>query len=563
MIGAAAPSLAGKSFDTLIVGSGPAGLTLALELARLGLPSLVLESGDAAAGPVQDLSQADILDPKLHDDMAIAVARRFGGTSNLWGGRCIPLDPVDFEPRAFSGGVRWPIPHRELAKHYPAACRYTRSGEALFVHPAEGLADADGAFETHSIERSSNVPAFQRGHAEALKASPLIDVRLGCTIIDFDLAESGALRGIVVAGRDGARATVTAKTFVLAAGGLESTRLLLNLQRRHPDLFGGSAGALGRHYMGHIVGEIADVVFNGPAADAAFDFWRDGHGSFVRRRMTPGAATMRADNLPNIAFWPVVPPIADARHRSGPLSAVALALANPALSGWLVPAAIRKRHLTGALDWRAHLRNLLREAPQTAGFLAAFAKRRYLSRERVSGYFVRNPARRYGLSYSAEQAPFRDSRVYLTEATDRLGLPRLAIDVRFDPDAAPAIGRAHLALERWLTATGIGRIEHRQDRARAAGAIMAKLGHGTHQIGTARMGFSRSDAVVDADLRTFDVPNLFVLGSATFPTSGQANPTLSIVAFAVRLAERLALEAARPVEVAARQAPVKRRISAS
>ena len=543
-------SLAGKTFDTLIVGSGPAGLTLALELARLGLPSLVLESGEMAKSPAQDLSEAQILDPNLHDSMAIAVARRFGGTSNLWGGRCIPLDPVDFEPRTFSGGVRWPIGHAELAKHYEAACRYTGSGEALFAHPAQGLANADGSFETHAIERAANVPAFQKAHAEALKSSPLIDVRLGFTVVDFDLAEGGALRAVVVAGPDGARSKIAAKTVVLAAGGLESTRLLLNLQRRHPDLFGGGEGALGRHYMGHIVGEIADVVFSGPSADAAFDFWRDGHGSFVRRRMTPKAATMRQFNLPNIAFWPVVPPIADARHQSGPLSAVALALANPALAGWLVPEAIRKRHMTGALDWRAHLKNLLREAPQTAGFLAAFVKRRYLSRERVSGYFVRNPGRRYGLSYSAEQAPFRDSRVYLSDATDRLGLPRLAIDVRFDPDAAPAIERAHLALEAWLNATGIGRIEHRQDRARASEAIMAKLGHGTHQIGTARMGTSRREAVVDQDLRTFDVPNLFVLGSATFPTSGQANPTLSIVAFAVRLAERLALEAARPVEVA-------------
>ena len=71
------------------------------------------------------------------------------------------------------------------------------------------------------------------------------------------------------------------------------------------------------------------------------------------------------------------------------------------------------------------------------------------------------------------------------------------------------------------------------------------MSHGTHQIGTARMGATRADGVVDGDLRCFDAPNLFVASSAVFPTSGQANPTLSIIAFAVRLAEHLAHESDR------------------
>src|ERR1700684_2458798 len=99
---------------TLIVGSGPAGLTVAMELAKRGLPSVVLESGQSRPGVAQELSAADIVDPRLHDDMRIAVARGLGGRSNLWGGRCMPLDPVDFAPRAFAQGVAWPIAYSDI-----------------------------------------------------------------------------------------------------------------------------------------------------------------------------------------------------------------------------------------------------------------------------------------------------------------------------------------------------------------------------------------------------------------------------------------------------------------
>ena len=531
--------------DTLIVGSGPAGVTLALELARRGAPCTLLESGADGVSAAQQLSDAEIVDPRLHDDMSVAVARRFGGASNLWGGRAVPLDPIDFAPRPFCGDARWPISYDDIAPWYETACRYAHCGAPVFEAPLDAPARASDAFSMVEIERASNKPKFQKAHRAALAATPLIDVRLRATVVDLDFAENGRVAAALVVGPDGARRRLPARRIVLAAGGLETTRLLLIARRGRPDAFGGPDGPLGRYYMGHLIGEIADVVFADGRYDRALDFIKDGAGSYVRRRFTPSAAEQTRHDLPNICFWPVVPPIADPRHGSGALSAVALALSTPVLRTALIPQAIRARHLGGAIDWAPHLRNVVVDAPRTAAFLAQFVHRRYLAAQRIPGYFVRNDAHRYGLSYHSEQSPRAESRVTLSERGDALGTPRLRVDMRVHDDDARAVARAHERLAAWIAGAGVGRVEYRQPAAETAAAVMAKAGHGTHQIGTTRMGATRREGVVDGDLACFDAPNLYVASSSAFPTSGQANPTLSIVAFAARLAERLTREDGR------------------
>ena len=120
----------------LIVGSGPVGISLALELDSLGQPVVMLESGvDAADDKIQDLSAADFANPARHDDMSIAVARRLGGTSNLWGGRCRPYDRIDFEARPAMGGELWPIAYSDIAPHFAKASDYLSSGNPVFALP--------------------------------------------------------------------------------------------------------------------------------------------------------------------------------------------------------------------------------------------------------------------------------------------------------------------------------------------------------------------------------------------------------------------------------------------
>lgn len=533
--------------DLCVVGSGPIGLAVATRAARAGLRVLVVESGAAQPEPeIQALGDADV-DPDRHDDMAIATARRLGGTSNLWGARAIPFDPIDFEPRDWIG-ARWPIGYADLAAYLPDAVAATASGAPVYEEPfgddpvGRAFAAADPAFRADAIERWANRQRAQDIHQAAIDADPRLTVLTGVTATGLRFAENGRVAALEVRdSRDGAAATLPIRELVLAAGGVETTRLLLAAQRAAPDRFGGVDGPLGRYYQGHLVGEIAQIRFARPELARAFDFRVDAHGSYVRRRIVASASTQRAHRLLNCAFWPVVPRLGHAAHRSAILSMIYLVMRAGPVARLVVAEKIRRMSFTSEdSGLAAHLLNVLRGGPQAAAFGVDFLRKRFDKRTRLPGLFVRNPAGRYGLSYHSEQLPNPDSRVMLTDRTDRLGLPRVAIDLRFLPEDAEATLRQHALLEGWLRDAGLARLDYQQPAEERAAAILAQARHGTHQIGLARMGATRREGVVDGYGTTFDSPNLHLATTAVLPTSGQANPTLTALALGLRLVDRVA-----------------------
>jgi hypothetical protein len=295
--------------------------------------------------------------------------------------------------------------------------------------------------------------------------------------------------------------------------------------------------------MAHVVGAIADITLGSAALDAALDFHRAPDGAYVRRRFAPSAENQLAAGFMNTAFWPIAPRIADASHGSGPLSAIFLALAWGPAGRLLIPEALRSRHIPEeATPFAPHVLNVLRNLPTTVPYVADFIRKRYFSRRRIPGFFIRNPGHRYGLQFHSEQWPNPDNRITLSNQTDRLGVPIANIGYHFHERDAVSILRAHEALADWLSRSGLGTLTHRYAPEERAGEILGQAKQGPHQIGMTRMGLSEGEGVVDADLRTFSAPNLFVASSSVLPTSSQANPTLTAIALALRLAETLAAE---------------------
>ena len=148
-----------------------------------------------------------------------------------------------------------------------------------------------------------------------------------------------------------------------------------------------------------------------------------------------------------------------------------------------------------------------------------------------------NPTNRYPFQYHAEHLPHYDSRVRLAEDADDLGMPKLDIDILFTDEDIEGVLAAHRHWDGYLRANGVGRLEYLADDLEAA--VRARTGGGFHQIGTTRMSKDPEKGVVDENLAVHGVPNVHVVSSSVFVTSGHANSTFMIVVFAIRLIERL------------------------
>jgi choline dehydrogenase-like flavoprotein len=542
------PAGAELDAEVAIVGAGPAGIVLALEIARAGHRVILMESGGESFSATAQRLGDTVGDDPAHAPMSLATRRQIGGASNLWGGRCVPFDPIDFQAREIVGEVRWPVGYEDLQVYFSRACALCVCGEAAFdADEIPGLAARSlipgwpaGDVRATSLERWSLPTNFGERYRTALRSSPLVTLltRLTCTeiVCPPDRLAVEHLVGCTMAGN---RVTVRAERYVLACGGLESTRLLLASDRTHPGGIGNHSGHLGNWYIAHVSGCIAQIHFDTPPAKTIYNFERDRAGVYVRRRLTFAPELLSERNLPNIAMWLENPELGDATHASGILSLVYLLLSSP-LGCLLLSEAIRQGKVRTArpASRRAHLANVLRDLPATVAFAIAFGYRRFLARgHKAPGVYVPSASNTYRLFYHGEHLPCRSSHVALSSQRDALGLPRLRTRLRFQEEDVRGVLAAHEQLDDYLRKHRLGHLEYlHEDSARA---VREQLGDGYHQAGTTRMSARPEDGVLDANLAVHGFEDLFVASSSAFATAGQANSTFMIVVFALRLADHL------------------------
>jgi len=531
-----------------VVGAGPAGVTLSLELARKGLDVTLLESGGLNNHDLQDGDlDGQLVNARHHASLNECRGRQLGGTSAQWAGRCVPLDPIDFEKRDYVEDSGWPISFDELARFYPRANHYCHAG-AYAYDVSQALPGAAPSIvpgfptdvvNSARLERWSLPTHFGKHYQEELETNEHIRVLLHSACIEIKLNEQGVVSGIVAATAPGRHFQVEASVFVIAGGGLESTRLLLASKGNGSDGIGNTSGHLGRHYMGHIFGSVAEIQFSGNPLETIYGFERDREGVYCRRRFWIDPVVQRQKKLLNTAFWLTNPPAADPGHHNGVLSAANLALQVPGLRDRLAHTAIQKAFL-GRTDNRSllpHLRNILLDLPSVAIHIPQFLFKRYVPERRIPALFLYNRLNRYSLFYHAEQPPHGYNQVSLGTERDRFGVPRLRIDYRYDTCEIDSVCRAHELIAEQLHEHQLGTLHYRHENLTRH--VLDQACDGFHQLGTTRMSAHERNGVVDINCRVHGVSNLYVCSSSVFPTSGQANPTLSIVALAVRLAEHI------------------------
>jgi choline dehydrogenase-like flavoprotein len=535
-----------------IVGGGPAGITLAMELARTGQSILLLESGDLGpTAEAQALNAGEVVDEALHSPPDKYRQRCFGGGTSIWGGRCVPFDPIDFEARSWIEHSGWPIGYDDIEHHYATANALCEAGE--YEYDAR-LATPGGMrpllrgftpehFDMNGIERFSCPTDFGRRYQGRLRSAGNVRVLLRATVTRLRASRDGSrIESLDVHNSRDVGFSVIADQFVLAMGGIETPRLLLTSNDVHTRGIGNANDLVGRFYMCHVAGTVGSLQVYGPDDTVWHGYDVAADGTYCRRRISLRPDVQEAFGLGNLVFRLHHPRIADPCHRTGPLSAIFLAQN-------FISYEYAKRLVSGVppdgATWFRHGLNAVTDPFSTMRFLGHWLRKRTLAERKFPSVIIRPRTNLFSLDFHAEQVPNPDSRIGLGTAIDRFGNRQVRIDWRYSRQDVNSVAKAFDLLRDDLENQSIGRLTLASDEPDIETVVRRDGAYGGHHIGTARMGSSARAGVVDRNGKVFGVNNLYVAGSATFPTSSQANPTLTIVALALRLSGHLGTMAAR------------------
>ena len=493
--------------DLAIIGGGVAGITLARALAGSQIRVCVVEAGGLEPDPnVQSFYEGE--NTGIDYSPSATRLRLFGGSSNHWGGYCRPLDAIDFEQRDWVPFSGWPFAVDELIPYYQPA--------AEIVEVAPGHFDDGDYWQRMTGERLPELPSgrmrlqfvqfspptrFGSRYRDELKAATNIRVLLNANVTRISAAvDARGVEQLDIRTLNGLRHSVRARSYVLAAGGLENARMLLLSNNVVQSGLGNQNDLVGRFFMEHPhMGGFAEIV----VADLKRlpKLLRERvmvEGRYAKAAFNPTQAFLRERQLLNATFMMGVAGNYKAADNL-PDSANADDLAR---------------------------RDMLMAARR---FLIDDADAVKSGRTDAIGIWM-------GVGGSCEQAPNPDSRVSLSTHRDVLDLPRIKLNWRLtEQDRLSFYTHLHaLALE--FGALGIGRL-----RLMVADPQQwpQPLGGGSHHMGTTRMSDDPLRGVVDRNCKVHTVGNLYVAGSSVFPTSGVANPTLTIVALTLRLADHL------------------------
>lgn len=505
-----------------IIGSGPAGLTIATELANTHHDVLVIESGPRTRPEPfsSSLNEIESVGEKRVLNQSSLRNRVLGGSSHTWSGRCANLDAIDFEARDWVPYSGWPIGQGDLAPHMERAMAYLGLSsdrdevavleERLLAHRLElhrrnELAPISWDFSQTSRLRLDYVrfgPRF--AHLSARNVSVITEATVTNLIPD---EQRRYIESVEIAARTGLLYHVKADYVILCGGGIENPRMMLASRSVDPGGVGNARGLVGRFLMDHprtTLGTFDPQDI--PTIQQSLGLRRLPSGSRIQCGFTLPASVQRSQRLLNCAAWTTQHIAEDdvwRRMRSA-------------------------RSLHGQERWDA-----MRAVAMNLDQLAASLWGKF-----VLGRPLRRRLSRLDLDVMVEQTPNRDSCIRLSERTDALGVPLAEIDWKIGAMERVTAIRLGQAIERALREAGMPtpRMAPWVSRIRPEEVVFADA---AHPAGGTRMASSPSRGVVDEDCKVFGLDNLYVAGSSVFPTLGHANPTLTIVALAVRLAATL------------------------
>ncbi len=511
------------TFDICIVGAGAAGIALAMELIGTPHKVVVLEAGGFDFDPdVQDIYRG-VSVGLPYADLDTSRLRFFGGTTNHWAGYCSPIWAASFDKQPWVPYSGWPIGQTDISPYYDRARDLlkleARGWDAAGGWDPEVVADSFGHPPFELDENASEPRAYvinpvriAEVFREDIAQSENLTVFLNANLVEI-LVNEGAntVTGLDIRTLEGKKYVFTAKRYVLAAGGIENARLMLSSDSVIAQGVGNQSDNVGRYFSDHLDISAGSIV----PADRGIDLQRYTRLPYGRESeaVIVNDLTLETQRQHELTSGHVrLRPIKDESTGARTLRQARRAV---------------KRDGLGALG--EHVGKVLSAAGDISEDAAAYL------------WYGQTPLKRIDVQFNLDAAPNPDSRVYLGDETDRLGMRRVVLDWQLSEIDTRTITWMNDWIASRVAVTGLGRFRLEVD----PDAVLESVVWHYHNISTTRMADDPKAGVVDANCKVFGLSNLFVTGSSVFSTCGGGAPTFTIVAFAIRLADHLKKEAGK------------------
>lgn len=447
--------------------------------------------------------------------LRLTRARAFGGSSRAWVGhglKAAPLDEIDMTAREGMPFHGWPFERKDLDPWYEQAHDVCNLG-AFDYDPASAarqtattVLPVDERWVRSTLFRYGLDSGFER-FAQALTVAANVQLVTHATVRRVGTHATGVVVGVEGGTLDGTDFAVHADTFILAAGAIETARLLLVSTDHDPRGVGNQHDLVGRFFMEHPDLEVGFFI---PDPQLSIDDVR-------LYQHVPVSAHVNA----NAMFRPSDALLARERLLN---SVIRL---RPSYETAMPPAVRSARVVRRSAHLAVPSNNLIGHAVRAVTATPTLV--RHLTHKRSSQPTV------FQLDIMSEQEPNPESRVRLGQRPDRLGLPRTVLDWRLTDNDWHAVDRACAVLAEAVADAGLGRVVNTVKDWPGRPAVFGNW----HHLGTTRMHVDPTQGVVDEHCRVHGIDNLYISGGSVFPTGGYANPTLTIVALALRLADHL------------------------
>jgi choline dehydrogenase-like flavoprotein len=505
------------SADVCIVGAGAAGIVLAAELVRQHMRVLLLESGGVALEQAaQDLNEFSTIG-QPHQAASIGRFRVLGGTTTAWGGQILEFKQEDFSVRPWIPGSGWPFPKQDLEPYYERALiaeglsEVIRSDTQVWHQRKMTTPELGKELEAY-FTRWCPEPDFSRLYKETL-ASPELCVVLHATVTAMLMNENGTrVRAVRCKSPAGQERIFSARQFVLCLGTIETVRFLLQpMASTHATLWNRS-GLLGQHFQSHI-------DFNAASVPA--------EGAHRLRRLFANAYLRGHKYHPKFCLAFPVQQREEILNIAGSITCINMEEEELQRIKGFARNFLRGRLSGLNID---DLPRVLRHVRTMFGLAYGYAVEH-------RAYWPKRS--RFWLRVHCEQEPLSASRITLTEARDAAGLWRARLDWRTSQLEWKTIRCFAEQVQSSFAKQDQGHIELQPELAHDEGYRDVTFDNSHHDMGGTRMSRSPSEGVVDPDSKLHGVENAYVCSASVFPTSGFSNPTHTLIALAIRLADHL------------------------